>query len=115
MNKGTHIIANFHLANAEKLIEYSDIRLLLNTLVVQNELNLIGEIFHNFEPQGFTGILCLSESHISIHTFPETNYCTFDIYLSNFNNDNAAKGELIYQRLKDYFEPISIVLNHLTR
>lgn len=28
---------------------------------------------HYFEPQGYTGIWLLSESHLAIHTFPEEN------------------------------------------
>lgn len=35
---------------------------------------------HKFEPQGLTAMLLLSESHISIHTWPETNYAAVDIF-----------------------------------
>jgi S-adenosylmethionine decarboxylase len=35
---------------------------------------------HKFEPQGVTAILLLSESHISIHTWPEKGLATCDIF-----------------------------------
>jgi S-adenosylmethionine decarboxylase len=35
---------------------------------------------HKFEPQGVTAILLLSESHISIHTWPEKGFATCDIF-----------------------------------
>lgn len=35
---------------------------------------------HKFEPQGVTAILLLSESHISIHTWPEKRFATCDIF-----------------------------------
>lgn len=35
---------------------------------------------HKFSPQGVTAILLLSESHISIHTWPEKQFATCDIF-----------------------------------
>jgi spermidine synthase/S-adenosylmethionine decarboxylase proenzyme len=36
--------------------------------------------FHRFTPLGVSGLLCIAESHISIHTWPELGYCAADIY-----------------------------------
>jgi len=35
---------------------------------------------HKFEPQGFTLIALLAESHMSFHTFPEKNVISFDFF-----------------------------------
>ena len=35
---------------------------------------------HKFEPQGFTLVALLAESHISFHTFPEKNIISFDFF-----------------------------------
>jgi len=35
---------------------------------------------HKFEPQGFTLIALLAESHMSFHTFPENNIISFDFF-----------------------------------
>ena len=35
---------------------------------------------YNFEPQGFTLVALLAESHISFHTFPEKNMISFDFF-----------------------------------
>lgn len=35
---------------------------------------------HKFKPHGVTAILLLSESHISIHTWPEKRLATCDIF-----------------------------------
>ncbi len=43
-------------------------------------MTVLGDVSHTFEPQGFTGLLLLSESHISIHTWPENNYAAMDVY-----------------------------------
>ena len=45
-------------------------------------LNLIS---NKFEPQGVTAIVLLAESHISIHTWPESNYSAIDIFTCGQN------------------------------
>jgi len=35
---------------------------------------------HSFEPQGTTVLVLLSESHISIHTYPERGFAALDCY-----------------------------------
>jgi S-adenosylmethionine decarboxylase len=38
--------------------------------------------FHSFgEEQGVTGMLLLAESHISIHTWPESHFAAVDIFM----------------------------------
>ena len=39
---------------------------------------------HKFEPQGFTLVALLSESHFSFHTFPERGVISFDFFLVKF-------------------------------
>ena len=37
--------------------------------------------FHQFGPQGVSGVLVLAESHLSVHTWPEHGYAATDIYV----------------------------------
>ena len=37
--------------------------------------------FHQFGPQGVSGVLVLAESHLSVHTWPEHGYASADIYV----------------------------------
>lgn len=41
---------------------------------------VVGENFIKFSPQGVTGVLVLSESHLSIHTYPEEGFAAIDCY-----------------------------------
>ncbi|MGE5676129.1 MAG: adenosylmethionine decarboxylase [Mycobacterium leprae] len=41
---------------------------------------IVGENFVKFHPQGVTGVLVLSESHLSIHTYPEEGFAAIDCY-----------------------------------
>jgi S-adenosylmethionine decarboxylase len=37
-------------------------------------------ISHRFQPHGVTGLALLAESHISIHTWPESGYAAVDVF-----------------------------------
>jgi S-adenosylmethionine decarboxylase len=41
---------------------------------------LLDEVKYEFTPQGVTAVCLLSESHISIHTWPEKHYAAVDIF-----------------------------------
>lgn len=41
---------------------------------------LLGMVSHKFEPQGVTAVVLLSESHLSIHTWPEHGYAAIDAF-----------------------------------
>ena len=36
--------------------------------------------FNRFPPNGVSGVVVISESHLSVHTWPEANYMALDIY-----------------------------------
>ena len=72
-------------------------------------LEKVGEAYHTFPadengPGGFTAVLALTESHLSIHTWPEHGLATFDVFLSNFRRDNAAAVRGIYAATLAFFE-----------
>jgi S-adenosylmethionine decarboxylase len=42
--------------------------------------NIIKAASHKFQPYGVTAFLLLSESHISIHTWPENKFAAIDVF-----------------------------------
>ncbi len=56
------------------------------------KLTVVNEAFHQFEPIGTTGVLVLSESHFSAHTYPETSKVYVDLFCcsKDFKPDKAA-------------------------
>ncbi|HBE80448.1 MAG TPA: adenosylmethionine decarboxylase [Firmicutes bacterium] len=77
---GAHVLADFWGCQFEKL---DDAELLMNSLrqaASNARMTILGEKSFKFTPQGFTGLLLLSESHISIHTYPERGYAAIDVY-----------------------------------
>ena len=68
-------------------------------------LNIVGDVFHQFQPQGVTGTMLLDESHLAIHTWPEEGFVTVDVYVCNYLADNTQKALNLYAKLKAHFRP----------
>ena len=111
---GTHIIASFHAADKKLLDTCELFRGKVDSLIASHALKKLGEVYHNFEPAGFTGVICLSESHISIHTWPEHGLINIDIYLSNFQRNNDGTVDVIFRDIREFFDA-TIVSQQLIR
>lgn len=103
-NPGTHIIATIKTSAAAKLDKYALFEELTGNLVNRFALQKLGEVYHNFTPAGFTAVICLSESHISVHTWPEHEMLNIDIYLSNFERNNDGTVKEIFDNYLQFFE-----------
>ena len=68
-------------------------------------LTIVGDCFHQFEPQGVTGTVLLAESHLAIHTWPEHGFVTIDVYVCNLTTDNRTKGEALFRALEQALKP----------
>lgn len=102
-NPGTHIIATLTSKHLDLLATYDQFRIITNDLIKKFDLNKLGEVYHNFSPSGFTAVVCLSESHISIHTWPEYELLNMDIYLSNHEKTNDETVQKIYEEYVLFF------------
>lgn len=77
--KGRHVIAEFIKCH-NTIINNKEV--LLNIVIdgcLKGNAGILGSITHQFEPQGITIIVGLSESHCSLHTWPEENYIMADV------------------------------------
>jgi S-adenosylmethionine decarboxylase len=81
MSSGKHLIGDIKNIKNEALIHDMDgLKKLLDTICEENQFTILHKVEHAFTPQGITILYLLSESHISIHTFPEKRYIAMDIY-----------------------------------
>jgi len=71
--------------NKEKINDESFLRCTLNRAAKLAKASVLNMISYKFEPQGVTAIALLAESHISIHTWPESNYSAVDIFTCGQN------------------------------
>ena len=60
---------------------------------------IVGQTFHQFSPQGVTGVVAIAESHVWIHTWPEYEYAAVDIFTCGDSFDPQAAARLIAEKL----------------
>lgn len=60
---------------------------------------VVDSSFHRFPIQGLSGVVVLSESHISVHTFPEHDYAAFDIFTCGSHVDPERGADFLVDRL----------------
>ena len=80
-----HLLLELYKCNYEKLNDESFLRCTLNRAAKLANATVLNLISNKFEPQGVTAIALLAESHISIHTWPESNYSAVDIFTCGQN------------------------------
>jgi S-adenosylmethionine decarboxylase len=61
------------------------------------DFTVVGQSFHQFEPMGTTGVLVLSESHFSAHTYPELNKIYIDVFCCSSTFDPELCSKIIEQ------------------
>jgi S-adenosylmethionine decarboxylase proenzyme len=98
---GTHLIVNLYDIVDRDLLSYIwRGREVLNYVIEELNLHIVGETGHQFDPYGYTIAYALSESHLTIHTYPEYNAAYLDIFCCN-PNFNPIEA---YRLLKDIFK-----------
>ena len=77
---GKHCILELYSCSADKLNDEAFLRSSITYAVQRAGATLLQLISHRFDPQGVTGLALLAESHLSIHTWPESGYAAVDVF-----------------------------------
>lgn len=100
---GMHMIVDLY--EAEHLDDIELVDKVMRECIEKCGANLLHIHLHHFTPNnGVTGVAVLSESHISVHTWPERNFAAFDIFMCG-----NAKPELAIDILQDRFKAKKII------
>jgi len=131
--QGLHLTADLRgcAADAPAMTEPAALRAACLAAVDAVGLRAVGELFHRFDPApgaplsspspgaqhppGVTGVVLLAESHLAVHTWPELDAVTLDVYVCNFGGDHSAQAEALLQRLVAVFAPADAAIERLQR
>jgi S-adenosylmethionine decarboxylase len=106
---GTHLIVD--LWGAERIDDLAYVEDTLRECVDAAEATLLHIHLHHFTPNdGISGVAVLAESHISIHSWPESGYAALDIFMCG-----AAKPHLAVEVLRDRFKPNHVAVTEHRR
>ncbi|HCE29815.1 MAG TPA: adenosylmethionine decarboxylase [Comamonadaceae bacterium] len=105
---GLHLIGDLHGCHhgGALMHDAAALEAFCRQQVLSAGLTPVGHLFHGFEEGGgVTGVVVLAESHLSVHTWPETGYVTLDVYVCNYSADNRAKAQALFDGIVAAFGP----------
>lgn len=119
---GLHLTSDLYSCRCDplRLTDPGQVAELCRTAVAAADLTRVAEKFfafpsNNGRPGGVTGAVLLAESHLALHTWPESASVALDVYVCNFTRDNSAKAERLMRDIVARFEPAREEGNRLTR
>jgi S-adenosylmethionine decarboxylase proenzyme len=98
---GHHVLTEFYGCKPEILDDLKEIKSLMEQAALFSGATIIDSRFHRFNPYGISGVVIIAESHFAIHTWPEFNYASIDIYTCGTTVDPWKA----YEYLKAHLRP----------
>lgn len=87
---GRHVISELWGCDFEKLNDVEQIEQIFADAALKSGAEIREVAFHKFAPQGVSGVVIISESHLTIHSFPEHGYASIDVYTCGNMDPNIA-------------------------
>lgn len=97
---GRHVLLELRSCNPASLDDLPLLEGMMLRAAEETGATVIGKIFHQFSPQGVTGVVAIAESHLCIHTWPEFSYAAVDIFTCGENFDPTEAARLIIAGLE---------------
>ena len=92
---GKHVLAEFYDCERGKLDDEAFLRRQAVAAAHAMGATIVGVHSHRYEPQGVSVVVILAESHLSLHSWPEFELASVDIFVCNPDTDpHLAKAHL---------------------
>ena len=99
--RGKHFVASYLDCDREALSHIENLLSAMNQAVGASGATIMNQTHHIFSPDAITIVYLLSESHASIHTYPEHAACFVDL----FTCGDTCSSEKFDAALRNYLQP----------
>jgi len=96
---GRHLLLELKSCDKEVLNDIDALREALLAAATECGATVLGESFHQFSPQGVSGVVIIAESHLFIHTWPEYGYAAADIFTCGNSVQPERAAQVLMRRL----------------
>jgi S-adenosylmethionine decarboxylase len=108
---GRHVLAEFYGCPEEILNDIQRIERTMVDAALEAGAEIREVAFHKFSPQGVSGVVVISESHLAIHTWPELGYAAVDVFTCGDKVDPWVSANY----LKEHFAAERLSAQEITR
>lgn len=77
---GRHVLAEVYGCDRRILDDIRKVESIMVNAALAAGAEIREVAFHKFSPQGVSGVVVISESHLAIHTWPELGYAAVDVF-----------------------------------
>lgn len=99
--RGVHFLASYCDCDLQALADFENLTSAMNNAVVKSGATILESSSWVFPPNGLTMVFLLSESHASIHTYPEHGACFVDLFTCGEN----CCAEKFDAAIREYLKP----------
>jgi S-adenosylmethionine decarboxylase proenzyme len=97
---GRHILVEAYDCDREALDNIGELQEAMEPAAEKAGATVVESAFRKFQPHGISGVLVISESHLTIHTWPEFGYAAIDLFTCGCNADPWKAFEHLSSYLK---------------
>ncbi|HEU4965635.1 MAG TPA: adenosylmethionine decarboxylase [Bacilli bacterium] len=97
---GRHVIAELWECDQQMLNDQASVERIMVNAALESGAEVREVVFHKFSPHGVSGVVIISESHLTIHSFPEHGYASIDVYTCGDRIDPNVACDYITQGLR---------------
>lgn len=134
MHKSLHILADLYGCRCNPVYFTAKPKVRRNTLKLIRRAGfaIVASRFHKFTGNphglarhrtegakavegGITGMIIVSESHLTIHTWPERRFVNLDVFFCNYTRDNTRKARAVFREFKNLYRPEGVKIREVWR
>lgn len=98
---GEHYLIGFFGCDKEQIDSVDFWKEILPKSLDNTDISVLDSFFYKFDPQGVTGFLLLSASHISVHTWPEYGYVACDLFSCSGEDDSKKVVDFLVRNIRN--------------
>lgn len=108
---GRHMTVEFYDCNSAVLADVARLREIFLAAAKKSGATVIDVNFHEFQPQGVSGVVIISESHFAVHAWPEHDYAAVDLFTCGEGVDFDVAIDVIARGIGSRQWIVSSVMN----
>ncbi len=96
---GKHILLELFQCDPKALNDMHGLEEVFVTAARKSNATVLKTAFHKFNPHGVSGVVIISESHLTVHTWPEHGYAAVDVFSCGDEMDVDKAVEFLAEKL----------------